>query len=584
MAFLSVVLLALFTLAIVRALGARATLSNRTFFVFLVAGALIGPPSLQAAYRFFDPYNAWGDSFGRNFVIYLANHAILLLPVYAYFFRKGVNRVASVADAFLLGFCTGFGYDLLCTAVAAAGATQRLQQLTAFPPFTFDAGSFTLPGYAYWSALTAVAVAFALRFLRSRTVAFAIGGAVLVFFAAEHTALLRPAETSGHWFALLTIRGMLTPYLALLALVVCSFLEYQWVHRQAKTDGPKKLQVLSELQVLLNAMIGFRFKDAHLLARRMRLERNAEIAAAETAAGKDETLARAESYFKEKLATLAATPASKPDNLVDLLKTWVKERAVQVAVAVGFLGVLFVLPMLPNVVAEWFWKSQLFQFPLPGLNLSILNTALIALIIWRYLAAPARPFSTYDPDELMDFSGESGVLKLALGCALVTLLYGPVDEIFNFNGSVPWHASISFPGLTREQMITEMLLLAACATGLALERTHAWERVPMAVRRASAIHNALVLLLSAGAIWAALVFFGQTQAFIHQKGGAWLFNHFGASGNSFGDVVGALVTGGFTYAVTAVLLMTLRKAEGFLIGAPATAVVKGRAATAGAGR
>ena len=583
MALLSVVLLALFTLAIMRALGARATLSNRTFFVFLAVGALIGPPSLQAAYRFFDPYNAWGDSFGRNFVIYLVSHAIVLLPVYAYFFRKGVYRVASVADAFLLGFCTGFGYDLLCTGVAAAGATQRIQQLTAFPPFTFDAGSFTLPGYAYWTAMAALATAFALRFLRSRTAALAIGGGVLAFFAAEHTALLRAPETSGHWFALLTIRGMLTPYLALVALVVCSFLEYQWVHRHGKTDGPKKLQVLSELQALLNAIMGMRFTDAHLLARRARLERNQEIVAAEMAVGKDEELARAASYLQGKLATLTATPSSKPDNVVELLKKWVKERAVQVAVGVGFLGVLFVLPMLPNVAAEWFWRAQLFQFPLPGLNLSILNTVLIALIIWRYLAAPTRPFSTYDPNELMDFCGESGVLKLALGCALVTLLYGPVDEVFNFSGSVPWGASIGMPGLNREQMITEMLLLAACATGLALERIHAWERVPIGIRRASAIHNALALLLACGAIWSALIFFTQAQSFIHQRGGEWLYQRFGAAGNSFGDVVGAIVTGAFAYAVTALLLFALRKAEGFLIGIPPRPAPKPVRAIAAAG-
>jgi len=440
MIFFLVVFLALLTLAFMRLLGARATLSNRTFFAFLVLGALIGPASFQLTYRFFDPYSAWGNVFSRNVVIFFVSHLAVLLPVFVYFFGRRVYTAASVADAFLLGFASGFGYDLVVMLFASAYATAALRQVTVVPPFTFDAGGFSLAGYGYWSAIGALTMAAGLRFLRNRYVAFTIAALVILFFAAEQAALLQPPETPGHWFGLITVRGLLTPYLALVALVVCSFLEFRWLNRLVPSAAQRKLQVLTEWQALLNALMARHFHEFQQLGARMRLERNLEIARAELAAHADDPALKAELDYLD--ARMAALPGSSSATVLDLggvikRKGGSRQGVIQLTVAVLFVFICFLMPMLPDPVAKQFWSFQLFNFPLPGLGLSVLNTALIVLIVWRYLSSPAWPSKQFDPDEQLDYSSETAILSTALALALVAILYGPLEELYSFAGSVP---------------------------------------------------------------------------------------------------------------------------------------------------
>src|SRR3954454_22751836 len=147
-----------------------------------------------------------------------------------------------------------------------------------------------------------------LRFLRNRYVAFTIAAFVILFFACEQAALIQPIETTGHWFGLITVRGLLTPYLALVALVVCSFLEYQWMNRLVPSASQRKLQVLGEWQALLNALLARKFHEFRQLGTRMRLERNSEIARAELAAHADDPALKAELAYLD--ARLAALPGS----------------------------------------------------------------------------------------------------------------------------------------------------------------------------------------------------------------------------------------------------------------------------------
>jgi hypothetical protein len=95
-----------------------------------------------------------------------------------------------------------------------------------------------------------------------------------------------------------------------------------------------------------------------------------------------------------------------------------------------------------------------------------------------------------------------------------------------------------------------------------------------------------VVLTASVTIWAGLVFFGQIQAWAHQIGGVWLFNTFGAGGNSAGDLLGALLTGAFTYAIVTGLMALASHAERFLTGQPPGAQAPPPATTgaAGAGR
>jgi|GEM_PF-5229134 len=128
------------------------------------------------------------------------------------------------------------------------------------------------------------------------------------------------------------------------------------------------------------------------------------------------------------------------------------------------------------------------------------------------------------------------------------------------------------------------MLLAAWATGLSLHRQAMWKKAALSLRRASAIHNALVVLASSVTIWASLVFFSQMQAWAHITYGAWLFNHFGAAGNSVGDIFAALLTAAFTYAIVTGLMALSDRAQAFLTGPPAGARAGSASGAAGAGR
>jgi hypothetical protein len=583
--FLLVCFLALLTLAFVRLLGARATLSNRTFFAFLVLGALLGPASYQVTNRFFDPYASWSNAFERNVIVFFVCHLIILLPVFVYFFGRRVYTAASVADAFLLGFASGFGYDLVAMLFAGANTTQPLHQLTVIPPFTFDGGGFSMAGYGYWSAIGALTMAAGLRFLRNRYVAFTISALVILFFACEQAALIQPAETNGHWFGLITVRGLLTPYLALVALVVCSFLEYQWMNRLVPSASQRKLQVLGEWQALLNALVARKFHEFRQLGARMRLERNSEIARAELAAHADDPALKAElAYLDNRLAALPGSPSSTVLDLgrVIRMKGSTRQSVIQLLVTVFFVGVCFLMPMLPDPVAKQFWDFQLFHFPLPGLGVTVLNTLLMALILWRYLSSPAWPSKQYDPDELLDFSSESSILKISVALALVAILYGPLEELYNFSGAAASYVGIFLAGMNRLQLTTSVMLLCAWATGLSLHRQATWKAAALPLRRASAIHNALTVLSASTVIWAALVFFAQMQSWAHVKYGAWLFNHFAAAGNSVGDFFAAALTAAFTYAIVSVVMVASDRAQAFLAGPPPR--VQSMSDAAGAGR
>jgi hypothetical protein len=238
------------------------------------------------------------------------------------------------------------------------------------------------------------------------------------------------------------------------------------------------------------------------------------------------------------------------------------------------------LPLLPESVGAWFWGSQLFHYPLPGLGLTILNMLLAAAIVWRYLAAPAWPSTKYDPDELLGYAGEAWILKISAGLVLAATLYGAMDHLYNFGYSAPSFAGIRLPGWNGTQLTTCVLLLAAWGTGLWLHRESKWKEAALEVRRASAIHNAIVLLESVVVIWAALVFFGQMQNWTHQRLSAWLYNTFGHAGNSAGDVLSGILTGAFTYGLVKGAGYLGGRAERFLTAPPAPRAME----AAGAGR
>src|SRR2546426_1091871 len=145
----SVLLLALWTLAVLRVLGLRATLSGRTLGTYLLLGALLGMIAIPLVRELGAPYGEQGPYV--NEVLSLGDQALLLIPVLWYLFFRRAHEVTSVADAFLLAFAVGFGFDLVGALLAASGATAPLKGLSFWPPWQFDGEKFSVAGYGYWS-------------------------------------------------------------------------------------------------------------------------------------------------------------------------------------------------------------------------------------------------------------------------------------------------------------------------------------------------------------------------------------------------------------------------------------------------
>src|SRR5258708_23386039 len=199
---LSLLVRAVWAVAILRLLGARATLGWRTSAVYGVLGALTGVVLTPLPTRFFFPYSSGGllASFLGSLTIQLASVG----PVLAGLFLRKPYLATSVADAVLLAFITGFGFDLASATLVASAGSNAIEAFGFLPPWQFVTRTGAVPGYAYWSGLLALALAAALRFQRRRMVALGIAAAALLCVTMEQTALLTDAgRHSEEWARLL---------------------------------------------------------------------------------------------------------------------------------------------------------------------------------------------------------------------------------------------------------------------------------------------------------------------------------------------------------------------------------------------
>ena len=154
------VLVAIWTLVVVRLVAGRATLSDRTFATFLALGVLLGCLGGPASQKLFAPYGEDGPWIAL--LVALARQAVLLAPL---FMLRALPAIG-VADGFVLGFLIGFGYDLAAAVLAAVAASTPFSALQWIPPFSAQTDSLTVSGYSYWTGLVALAYAAARRFIR----------------------------------------------------------------------------------------------------------------------------------------------------------------------------------------------------------------------------------------------------------------------------------------------------------------------------------------------------------------------------------------------------------------------------------
>src|SRR5258708_17199526 len=280
---LSLLVRAVWAVAILRLLCARATLGWRTSAVYGVLGALTGVVLTPLITRFFFPYSSGGliASFLGSLTIQLA----VLGPVLAGLFLRKTHLATSVADAFLLAFITGFGCDLASAALVASAGSNAIEAFRLFPPWQFVTSAGGVPGYAYWSGLVALALAAALRFQPRRMVALGIGAVALLFVTMEQTALLTDAGThSEGWARLLALTGsgQVTAWLAIVALAGLSTVEARWARAGGLAAGVSAPASLwTQLRALAGSLASLNLPEHASRSAPFRAERQRQIAAAE---------------------------------------------------------------------------------------------------------------------------------------------------------------------------------------------------------------------------------------------------------------------------------------------------------------
>jgi hypothetical protein len=503
---------AAWAVAVVRLLGVRATMPERILVIALLLGALLSVAVAPILPKLPNPYGDRGVIF--DLLAALARQGALLAPVLVLMFASRLQRAASLADTFLLAFMVGFGYDLI-GAILTVNHTRPTGYPLFWPPFQIPdtRGVLAAAGYAYWTALVAVTLHATLRFRASianftrvpaRWSGFIpVGLTVLVFLwvAVEHVAPFAP--NAGVWIKLKAwFDGRGTAVLALCVLVVLSWVEALWITRATASPAPTIAGALADLQGVVGAARwgGWRALEHALVTRKLR--RQADVVRAELAlAPHDQDLQRYASALDGKLREAAShegrTDAARP-SVPSAARDWQTPAAIAGAGWVAFVFFAFLLPKIPRAQAA-FWQ-------LPGVV-----AVLAAIVVWRYITAPARPAGD-DPGAMLGFTTEQTLLQVAMGLGVALLVFPPMGAT-PFPGLLSAWWGIALPPVGKALLA----FLAIAATGTVLATGARWRVVAPSVRRAAAVRRALVVASAVVLLWLPQVIYPQNVVQLHAQ-------------------------------------------------------------------
>ena len=562
MALIALLLLAGWTVLVVRVLCARATLSGRSFLTFFLLGALLAPTASPMAEKLFAPYNDAGPWIA--FFISLARQLPLLLPVFL--IRK--FPTLSVADAFALAFMTGFGFDLSATFVAAAIAAQPLRGLSLWPPWEFKSAAFSVAGYGYWTAVVALAFAAGQRFLRRPKTVWALTAAVLLLVVVEAASLLWRSPPS--WlsiFGMLTFHGAITAWLALVAVVALSFYEAAW-SAPASAEAPGKFRLLEEWQALLQMLFRRDFKGYAALREQYAWRQQSELAQAESVAAPEAPrlvqITRDLRVREWEISEHGA--AGKPEAALPPQPWWRGPRAAIWGAWLAIFFVIVVVPRLPAGVGAFVWSFPLLHYRLPAFPLTVLECVLVYILVRRHLLSAARPTAPADVDDVIRFHGENAALKIGIGIVLIVLVYAHPEHLYPFSSMATHFAGARIPPWDATQVGTVLLLFATAVTGITVKRSRRWQEIPIEERRKSALHNALQLIIAIMVVWLCNAIYISWVVKFHNNLGATLFNVFGRGGNYAAAVITAVLTGLIGFALYRILGAYSSRIEKFMVG------------------
>lgn len=545
MPILEILFQTLFVLLVVRLLSPTATLRARTLGLYFLVGALGGSlaaPGIARLLPAVNPLSAVGQA--------LLLLAALLLPAGLVARRRSP---LALADAFLAAFLVGFGFDAAAAWLVNSAASTLTVGFAFVPPGQLILGSdHVAAGFGYWCGLVALAVAAAARFLRTPPAVAGLGAIALLYSALECAAassnFAQPSflDTWGK----ITLQGSLTPWLALLLLLALQFLEARWL--ASRVAAAAKASLLDEWHDLLQKLVSADFAAYVRLRNSYSAARQLRLAAAEASSPRV-----AESLNARMAPPAASAPRSGPAALLTSLQT----HPAAAAAWLLFFFVVLLLPRLPNSVSDFSWS--VLAFPIPGLQLSVLNTALVMVLLWRYIAAPPRPADPHDPEARARFRALRVLLLAGVAAVLLTLIYVDIEDFYPFHRLIARNASM--PGFETHRLLTLLLLFAVCATSYAAAARRLWRPAAPEERRQARLHNALRVVSYGAVALAGLEFFTRLMTWMHAKYGPSLYRNYAGNGNDVADMYGVLPAVVVCFLVAKLLFFLARHTEKLLL-------------------
>jgi hypothetical protein len=584
MPLLSLILLAAWTMVLVRLAGARATLGDRTFLIYLLQGAFLGTVGMRLIQRLFDPYGLLTATPWIVLLIATAWQLSLLVPVRILLTNR-LSRTTCVADAFLVAFAIGYGFDLCGALLAASSATQASVGLDLFPPWQFSNQAITFAGYGYWTGLVGLARSASLRFVRKPWLSRCIQTGVLLWVAIDAAVVTTTVE-SGSPQGLLqdlgyfTLHGQLAAWIAWVALLGLSFWEAAWVARAVPETAQNRYQVLDELRALGSALMKGRLGEYRRLTALFRLRRQVALGRAELShAPGDTALAAAVRDLEERLhrtqATVDEPMQGKPPGLATGLFAkgfWRTASFWRGLSSALLIFLVFVLPRFPVGPSALAWNVLTFSFPFLPASLPIASVILAFILFRRYVFAAGKLTVGEDMDHVMQFRAEQTLLKMCLGMLVLLVLYTNLPSFYPLPNLVAAGVHAQLPAFNANQFSVLLLLFAVAVSGTTCERGLRWRRAPLSERRKAVLRQVSAAAMTFTTAWACLAIYPYGITALHLFEGVWLQSLLGGNGPNTALVISIqmmVLTGLVGVVLTKLWGSWSRRFEAFLLAEPA---------------
>ena len=563
MAVFQLVILAVWTVVVIRILSARATLPGRVVAGYLLLGGLLAFTALPLVDRLIGPYGGpqgGNPVYGSAYSTLYASWTRLLIivgPVLAVTARRATRAALSVADSFLLAFAVGLGADLVELSFSLAQPGPHLKHLQWLPPLVYHGPpSFTdtiyvVPTVAYWAALVVLTVAIVQRFVRVPWTAAAAGTLVFLWAGAAQAAAIRaatPPFTKGVFHALRAHRDM--PVVALGLLVVSSLAETAWVRSLSARPDDAGSAVAVRPANLATALRWWRTQQlGHAAALADR-----EAAASRRAVGTAE--ARRAIRIRAEQLDLAEQAGPR---LGERVRFW----AGALWAPALFLFVLWGLPRLPTLDKD-VWTARVFSSRLLSLPLSLPGTLLAVYLAGLLVrSVPARPSRA--PDTAAFGMARRSVLAAGVGLFILVVAMVKVEQLYPLQGPLGYILGRQPADFTRNQLAIMYLLAGIAALRWIGESGPAWRQRPAVERRDLAVTNALALASGVVVTWTVLAINRSLIPWLHRRWGTSAYSHFKTNGLNFFAILGAVVGGIAALLVVVALRLVVTRARAFLL-------------------